>query len=508
VNQSAPAPQRRPRLSGWTIAMAGVLAVALIATSTRYGYHRDELYFIAAGAHPAFGYPDQPPLVPLLCQAMHHIAPASLTMLRLPSALAATATTMMAALIARELGGSTRVQVIATACTAVSAVALVTGHFVTTTTFDLLTTSVLCWLIIRAVNRHSGPTLLAAGVTVGIGAEAKPQIIFVAALLLVGMAIVGPRWPLRSAWLAAGVLVAAALAAPYLIWQATHGWPQVTVAHNIGGSAEGGRTGFIPFQLIMVSPLLVPVWIAGLIAPFRRDSLRLLRFLPVAYLLLAIAYLLGNGKAYYLASLYPTLLGIGAIPVAEWTRRETARTTGSRGGGGRVLALTSAIVVSAVVSAFVALPLLPASALQGSAIVGVNPDQAETVGWPDFITSVAAAWQTIPDSTRTQAVVFTHNYGEAGAIDLLGRTHGLPRAYSGHNGFSEWGRPEPDQTTVLLIGYSSYADAAPYFTDCTTAGHVDNAAGLDNDERGLPIMICQVARAGWAANWDRLTHYN
>ena len=143
----------------------------------------------------------------------------------------------------------------------------------------------------------------------GVGVEAKPQVGLVAAVILVALAFVGPRWPLRSWWTAAGVAVAAALAAPYVVWQQQHGWPQLTVARNIAGSAEGGRAGFIPFQLVMVSPLLVPVWVAGLLAPFRRAGLRQLRFLPLTYGLLAVAYLVGNGKAYYLASLYPLLLG-------------------------------------------------------------------------------------------------------------------------------------------------------------------------------------------------------
>ncbi|MEO9177057.1 MAG: glycosyltransferase family 39 protein, partial [Gaiellales bacterium] len=228
-------------LSVWVVVVAGLQAVVLVATSTRYGYHRDELYFIVAGWHRALGYPDQPSLVPLFAALMHGLAPGSLLVLRLPSAIAAALTTVLAALIAREVGGSRRVQVLAAACTASSGFALAVGHITSTTTFDMLSTSAFLWLVIRALARQSGPSLLAAGIVVGIGLEAKPQV---------------------------GVAAAAAtvvLALPYLVWQQQHGWPQVTVAGNIAGSAEGGRAGFVPFQLVMVSPFLVPVWIAALI---------------------------------------------------------------------------------------------------------------------------------------------------------------------------------------------------------------------------------------------------
>src|SRR5581483_11903238 len=275
---------RAPAFARWALAPAAAQLVALLATSTRYGYHRDELYFIVAGSHPALGYPDQPPLVPLVCRAMHDLWP-SLVVLRLPSALVAAATTVVAALVAREAGGARRAQTIAAACTAASGFALAVGHFVTTTTFDLLSTSLFLWLVIRAVVRRSGPAMLAAGVVVGVGCEAKPQVGFVAAVVVAALLVVA----------------AVAIAAPYVVWQQRHGWPQVTVAGNIGGSAEGGRIGFVPFQLLLVSPVLVPVWVAGLALPYRRPGLRALRFVTVTYGVLAVAYIVGNGKAYYLA---------------------------------------------------------------------------------------------------------------------------------------------------------------------------------------------------------------
>ncbi len=493
-------PVARPRLSVWVGVVAAAQLALLIATSTRYGYHRDELYFIVAGSHPAFGYPDQPPLVPLLCWALHELAPGSLLVLRLPSALAAAATTVLAAFVAREVGGGARAQLIAACCAASSGFALAIGHFVTTTTFDLLSTSALGWLMIRAVMRRSPASLLAAGMVVGIGCEAKPQVVVVAIVILAMLAITGPRWPFRSWWLAGGIAAAALLAAPYVIWQARHGWPQVTVAGNIGGSAEGGRAGFFPFQFLLVSPVLAPVWIAGLIVPFRRASLRSLRFLPLTYAVLAVVYLVGNGKAYYLASLYPALLGLGSLPVADWTMR-------SRRARLRTAVLGTAIVVSAAIGALIALPLLPTTALPGSVIMAINPDQGETVGWPRFIGTVSTAWHAIPDAARTSTVIFTNNYGEAGAIDVLGRSHGLPDAYSGHNGFSEWGQPDRAATQVLLVGYDGPADARPYFGGCVTLATVDNGVGLDNQEQGLPIQFCQIT-ASWAALWPRLTHYD
>ena len=493
--QGVSAAARTVALSSWVVVVSAAQFVVLVATSTRYGYHPDELYFIVAGSHPALGYPDQPPLVPLVSWAMHELAPGSLLLLRLPSALAAAATTLLAALIAREVGGSRRAQVVAAACTASSGFALAVGHFVTTTTFDLLSTTALLWLMIRAIARPSGRSLLAAGVVVGVGCEAKPQVALVAASALAALLVVGPRWPFRSWWTLAGGAAAVAFAAPYVVWQARHGWPQLTVAGNIAGSAEGGRRGFVPFQLVMVSPFLVPVWVAGLLAPFRRASQRGLRFVPLTYAVLAAAYLVGNGKAYYLASLYPALLGLGATPTEEWTRKARLR--------GR--ALIAAIALSAAISAYIALPLLPVRDLQGSPVMKVNPDQGETVGWPRFVQTVRSAWKSIPASERLETAIFTDNYGEAAAIDLLG--HGLPRAYSGQTGFAEWGHPPSVDGEALVIGHDSVADARPYFDGCRTLATVNDGVGLDNKEQGKPLLLCRPT-AAWATLWPHLTHYD
>jgi Dolichyl-phosphate-mannose-protein mannosyltransferase len=474
--------------------------VVLLATSSRYGFHRDEMYFIVAGSHPAFGYPDQPPLVPLLCWAMHALAPGSLLLLRLPSAVAAAATVVLTALIARDVGGGRRAQIIAAASTATAGFPLAVGHFVTTTTFDLLSTTAFCWLLIRAIVQRRERALLGAGIVAGVGFEAKPQIALVAVVAVVLLAVVGPRWPLRSRWFAAGAAVAVVIALPYVVWQATHGWPQLTVAGNIGGSAEGGRLGFIPFQLLLFGPTIVPIWIVGLLAPFRRpvgSPIRLLRFVPYLYATLGVLYLLGNGKAYYLASLYPALLALGAQPVAEWTTRSADRK--------RVLAV--ALAVTAIVSAVIGLPTLPARDLQGSFVMAINPDMGETVGWPQFVSTVARAWRSIPADERAHTVIFTSNYGEAGAVDVLGGRDGLPHAYSGHNAFTEWGPPGPAATSVVFLGYDGFPGLERYFTGCRTLATIDNGVGLQNQEQGSPVLLCHPA-AGWPVLWPQLRHYN
>lgn len=484
---------------GWRplLAVAGAVAALLVATSGRYGHHRDELYFLVAGRHPDWGYPDQPPLTPMIARLMDAVAPGSLVALRLPSALAAAAVVLVTGLIARELGGGRRAQLIAAACAAVSAVVLVTGHFVSTTTYDVLFSTLLCWLLARAVRTGTDGLLVPAGLVLGLGLLNKTLIGLLAAALLVGLLAVGPRELLRSPWLGGGALVALVLGGPYVVWQALNGWPQLEMSRAIVAEGDqGGRLGFVPFQLLLVSPVLVPVWVAGLVRLLRAPQARPFRFLGVGYLVLAGLFLLTGGKAYYLAGAYPALLASGGIAADGWLA-----------GGARQLRrglLIAAVALSAVVGAVVGLAVLPPRAL--GPVLAVNPDAGEQLAWPRFADTVAGVWDGLSPSEQGLAVIVTANYGEAGALERYGPARGLPLPYSGHNGFARWRVPAGAAGPVVVVGYRNPAVLGRFFASCQQRATVDNGLDLDTEEQGMPVWVCGAPVKPWAQLWPELTH--
>jgi hypothetical protein len=164
-------------------------------------------------------------------------------------------------------------------------------------------------------------------------------------------------------------------------------------------------------------------------------------------------------------------------------------------------------VLSAVISGVVALPLLPERKLPGSGTVALNPDIGNEVGWPQFVDTISTVWHAEPPETRAHTVIFTASYSEAGAIDVLGGRDGLPHAFSGHNAFSLWGQPTPDQTTTIAIGYDSPQDLSAYFTGCRVVGRISNPVRLDNNEYGVPVLQCSGLTATWSQLWPRLRHY-
>jgi 4-amino-4-deoxy-L-arabinose transferase-like glycosyltransferase len=327
----------------------------------------------------------------------------------------------------------------------------------------------------------------------GIALLNKPLIAFLLLGLGVGLVVVGPRQLLRSGWLWLGLAVALLVWAPWLIWQARHGWPQLDVSSSIaaGGSASSQpRWALVPFQFLLVSPVLAPVWIAGLLALLRRPRLRPFRLFAATWIFLVLAFLATGGKPYYLAGMFPVLLAAGALETEAWIARGVVRR--------RTALLGSLVVLSGIASAFIALPLLPAKS--AGPVIAVNSDVGETIGWPELTRTVASVYRRAGPG----AVIFTSNYGEAGAIDRYGPALGLPAAYSGHNAFGYWARPPDDGGPVITVGLGQ--SQLSHFRQCHLAARIDNSAGVDNDERGEPVEQCVGPRGSWSTIWPKLRH--
>jgi hypothetical protein len=165
----------------------------------------------------------------------------------------------------------------------------------------------------------------------------------------------------------------------------------------------------------------------------------------------------------------------------------------------RTRLLWGAIAISALVSAAIALPVLPAD--DAGVVVAVNPDVGETIGWPALTDTVARIYHR----ASGRPVIFTENYGEAGAIDRYGPARGLPAAYSGHNAFADWGPPPDRPSQVIVVGLAP-ARVEKHFRGCRVAARIENDAGIDNDERGQPVVVCAGTRAPWSRIWSALRH--
>jgi hypothetical protein len=488
------------------IVTGGILFAVLMALSARYGFDRDELYFLDCARHLQASYVDQPVLTPLIARLSLSLFGVSEVGLRLWPALAGWATVLVCGLTAREFGGGRRAQLLAAIGAASMPTLLAVDHLMGPTAFDMLAWAGLALVVARIGRTGDCRWWLAGGLILGVGLENKHSVGFFGVALLIGALLAGPagRRQVLNRWFAAGAVIAALFAVPDVWWQAQHGWATIAMTRQLNqeNGGPGNIVSWIIGQLIMTAVALLPVWFAGLRFLWKSER-PLWRALAWAYGLLFVFFMLTTGaKIYYLAGAYVYLLAAGAVVVDE----RLARGVGSL----RRLLIGTAVTVALALP--IVLPVLPEADINW--FYKLNGVPAESIGWPQLVSTVRGVWTSLPASQRAHAVIFTGNYGEAGAIDELGRGTGLPEAVSGHNTYWWWGPGNPLATTVIAVapgpmdvtGYGAYL--RQFFGTVRVAATLSNPSGVDNQEQGGHVYVCTQPRESWAHIWPQLRHYD
>jgi 4-amino-4-deoxy-L-arabinose transferase-like glycosyltransferase len=483
---------RPPLARGPVYAAALTLGVLLTAASGGYGYHRDELYFRLL--RPAWGYVDQPPLTPLLARGFTGLLGDAVWAERVPATLATMVSVVVVALVTREFGGGRAAQALSAWGYAFASIPLIMGHALLTSTIDLPVWPAVVLFIARAVLRAQPRWWLAAGAVVGLSMYNKLLVAVLLVALAAGLAATAPR-RLLSRWVLAGVALALIVGAPNLVYQVTHSWPQLSMGRALAANNAGEvRVAMWPFLLLMLGPPLVPVWVAGWVALWRRPQWRSMRFVAVAFPVLLVLVCLMGAQFYYPFGLLAVLWAVGCVPACEWAS-----------GRGRRRLLVAGVAVNAAVSMVLALPLVPVDMLHVTPIAGTNQVARDSIGWPTYVRQIASAWATVPSAERHRTVVLASNYGEAGAVDRYGARYGLPAVYSAQNALYDQARPPADATTAVVVG-GQWHEATALFASCTVATHLDNALDVDTEEQGEPVGVCRGPIGGWSRVWPALRH--
>jgi hypothetical protein len=478
----------------WPVVLvAGLVVALLLALSGAYGFHGDEMYFIVAGRHPAFGYVDQPPLTPLLSAASVGVLGVSPTALRVLPAVEMALIVVLVAFIARDLGGSRRAQLLAAVTAAVSGY-LAAGHMDSTTSLDLLVWAFVLWLLVRLLAGADRRLWLVVGLAAGIGLENKDTLLFLGAGLAIGL-VLTRRWSIvGSGWTWAAIGIAVLLWVPNLAWQATNGWPQLTMASRIAGYAADNRAQTLPLLWLFTGPFLFPVTAAGVVWVLRAKDAAPWRAIGIAGLVAFGLVVVTGGKAYYALGSVAVFMAAGAIVLDRWLAHGHARL---KGAGFTVVAAASGAFI-----ALLTLPVLPVATYAASSLPATVQDTANQVGWPAFVSTVEGVVAALPAEQRARAVILANDYSEASPLVLLGS--GLPPVYSGHNAYWTWGPPPAGRTVVVHVGDWRPTDWSSFFVGCHDVARIDNGLGIPNGEQGKAVSVCTGLRASWTTMWPGL----
>jgi 4-amino-4-deoxy-L-arabinose transferase-like glycosyltransferase len=484
----------RVPLAAWVIAAAFV--VLELAVSGRYGFQQDELYFLVASHHLAFGYVDQPPLAVLLARTtdLFGVNP---TAIRILPALAGAAIVVLAARLAALFGGGRAARVIAALAVAIAPVFLGAMHVGNTTPYDLLAWTVVTVCAATALLRDRPRWWLGAGIAAGIGLQDEYLILTLLAALVTGiLATSAHRAVLKAWWPWLGGVTALVIWLPNLAWQFANGWPQLTMAYALHqqNTSAADYTGGLPAQLLYAGAFGIPLVIAGVITLWRAAQLRFLGVTATLILIYVLVWI--PGKVYYSDGILPVILAAGSVSTER--RIAKSRRPGARRAAIGVLALAGTVVALPTV-----LPLLPAASLHK---VSEATSIADGIGWPQLTAEVAAQDAALTRAGQPPTSIFTAASAEAGALDLYGGPYHLPPVISGHVTFWLWGPGDAADTTVLYVG--GPGQLKPYFASCRQLAVYNPPDQVKNNWNDLTIGACTGPAGSWKTLWPHMKHYN
>jgi Dolichyl-phosphate-mannose-protein mannosyltransferase len=516
--------------------LLGIAAVKLLVhllTSEQYGYFRDEFYYLAASKRLAFGYVDFPPFIALFTALVRHTLGESLLALRLLPAIAGALVVLFTGLMARKLGASRYHQAVAALCALVAPIFLGMNSLLTMDSFDQLMWVLASYVLIGIFQDDRPKNWLVFGLIAGISLTIKVTFLYFGLALVIGLALTPWRKYFRSPWLWLGGGIALIFLLPYMIWNASHGWPTLEFWGNYGGKVLPiSVLQFLLQQVILIHPVALGVWVAGLAYTFSKDGQRY-RPLGWAYLLLLIIFIVQNAKNYFLAPAYPMLLALGVVAFERFIPRKSLLQW--------FMPAYPAVIVFGLLSAPYALPVLPAGTLVsllkniGGVSVkserldsGVLPQHfADRFGWQELAWKVGLAFQDLSEEEQAQACIFTDNYGEAGALEFFGyqktplkitlnlgkaypfRPFGAyhPRIISGHNNYYLWGPGDcSGQVMIFVVSTRSRTELVNEFAEVWQKDTM-NCRYCMPYEAEKAIFVCRKPRRPIEELWQGVKHF-
>ena len=477
-----------------------------------YGFFRDELYFLDCGRHLDWGYVDQPPLVALQARIAEALFGISLTGIRTFSFLAGGVMVGLTGVLTWQLGGRRSAQILAMTAILAAPVFLGTDSYLSMNSFEPCFWMGSLLVVLRIAEGSASPRAwLLFGLLAGLGIENKHATVFFLIALIAALLLSPQRRILKSRWCAAGVAVLLLIALPNLLWQWDHQFATWVFLSGVAHSDKNIKLPPLTFLIQQMKILLIstaPLWIGGLVWLALGRSTRAWRFVAFTYLIFLSMMMAMHAKDYYVAPIYPVLFAAGAVGLGKMTRGAWPSVTYAI-----VLALTFVFATGPVV-----LSILPPDRYNAYTAILFNPKNSQSekftsplpqilsdrFGWQRMVQGFAARYNALPPEIRAHTGIICSNYGEASAVDILGRAYGLPTAISGHQNYFYWGWNNYTGESMLTLGQSA-SDYTANYDQVVDLGPFDNKWSMDFEH--LHYFWLRHRKRPYSQDWPLLKHW-
>ncbi|GIW40305.1 MAG: hypothetical protein KatS3mg076_0882 [Candidatus Binatia bacterium] len=498
-----------PRATLLLLGLAAVKVFLHVVANLGDGYFRDEFYYVACSERLAWGYVDHPPLSIAVLALTRRLFGDSVLAIRLPAVLAGGFLVFLAGCLARRMGGAAFAQGLAALTVLAMPLVLAVDSFYSMNAFDLVFWTAGAYLFVLRVDRQDTRLWIPFGLVAGLGLLDKYSMGFFLFGLAAGMCLSRERRDFFRAPFWVGAALAALLFAPHVFWQLRHGFPTLEFMRNATTLkvSEFSPLEYLGAQILETNPGTLVVWLPGLLFLFFSARGRRFVALGVLYLVVLGLFLVQGGKPYYLGPAYPILAAAGGVFLERVSGSPLLR-----------VGLVALVSVSGALLAPFGIPLLSAEGLvrysewlglrapaEERHYSGAVPQHlADRLGWEELVETVARTYRALPEADRERARIVGLSYGEAGAVDLLGRHYGLPPARSPHNSYWLWGPGDLDGGVVLVVGKISAERLEALFENVEPGPTVRVPYAVVD---GTRIFVCRGLRESLPALWAKLKRF-
>ena len=472
-------------------------------------YHRDELLYFSLGQHPDFGFATVHPIIGWIAWLMKNTLGYSLFAVRFFPALLSGILVILSAAIAGELGGSSFARILTGTGIIISGFVLRTFSLFMPVYIDVVFWTLVYYLVLKFINTSSGKFLILLGLTAGLSLLNKYLIglLFINILIIVPFTQYRKIFQNRNFW--AGMIGGFIVFLPNIIWQIVHRVPLINHISELERTqlVHVDRLSFLTDQLLMPSFASI-LTIAGILWLFRNKDALKFRFLAiVSILVVAILYFL-KGKGYYTIGIFPFLIAAGAVYYEEILKKFWLRVTFIF-----LLVLLTLPIVPVWLPVFKAKGLVEyfrileknygiviGRRFEDGSIHSLPQDYADMIGWEELASIANKAYQQTAD--KKASIIFCENYGQAGAITVIGKKYGLPEALSFHESFRYWIplKFDPDIKSLIYVNHHLGEDINRLFSKITLIGRISDP---DAREFGCEVYLCEDPISSFNEFWSR-----
>lgn len=489
------------------ILLAVLNAVIHIVFSYNLEYHRDELLYFSLGQHPSFGYATVPPMTGWVAWLMKSLFGYSIFAVRIFPALLSILMVVLVSETARELGGSDFSRILAAIGIIVSIIGLRTFLMFQPVHIDLFLWTLLFYLLVKYINTEKGKYLVLFGIAAGFTLLNKYLVgVFFLSLLLV-VPFTRYRYLFREKKFWIGILAAIVVFSPNLIWQIANKLPVLKHFSELQRTqlVNVDRGAFL-FEQLMMPGAASFLTVAGLLFLYLDKKMKPYRFLGSVSLGVILILMLLQGKSYYTQGIFPFLMAAGAVSWEAMIKKAWLR-----------MALVALILAMTLPVLPIGIPVHKPEGLvkyfdklkkvygmdfvcrfEDNSIHSLPQDYADMLGWEELTKIADKAWQMIPD--KDAAFIYAENYGQAGAITVIGKKYGLPEAVCFSESFLYWIPRDfdPDIKYAVYINDEPGEDIYQVFRKVTKIGAISNR---DAREFGTGVYLCEDPVAGFNGFW-------